>query len=91
MRLRPGRPPGPTAGRGPRPWDPRRLGWEERRILDHVAANPDKPRWMIAEHFGISLSHLSIIACSPEGVKYLASAASSPGSPRARRDPLEDV
>src|SRR5690242_11401071 len=53
-RNRAGRPPGPAIGRGARPWDPTRLGVEDQLILDFVAANPDMPRWLVAEKFAIS-------------------------------------
>jgi hypothetical protein len=91
MKLRPGRPPGPSAGRGPRPWDPISLGFREQRILDYIATNPDEPRWMVAQRFAISLSRLSIITCSPAGVQYLATAAPRWGLPGGRPDPLEDL
>lgn len=68
---RPGRPPGPSKDRGKRPWDPVRLTVEEQKILDYVAAHPDEPRWQIAEHFGISPAHLSVLTCSPVGQRHL--------------------
>jgi hypothetical protein len=61
-----GRPPGPTANRGYRPWDHFDLN-----ALYYIAANPDLPRYQIAEALGISLSRLSTISCSPTGVTYL--------------------
>jgi hypothetical protein len=71
----PGRPPGPTAARGRRPWDPSHLGPTDLAALDYVAAHPDEPRWQIAERFGISLSRLSTLTCSPLGQAYLKAAA----------------
>lgn len=76
MKRRPGRPMGPTEGRGKRPWDPRRLRPREALALDHVAANPDEPRWLVARRFGMSLSRLSVLTCSPAGQRYLAEAMS---------------
>lgn len=61
-----GRPPGPTQNRGHRPWDHFDLN-----ALCYIAANPDLPRYRIAEFLGISLSKLSNISCSPRGVAYL--------------------
>jgi len=62
-----GRPTGPTQNRGRRPWD----HYDSHAIMT-VFTNPDLPRWVIAEHLGMSLSKLSTITCSPEGVAMLA-------------------
>jgi hypothetical protein len=80
MKCRLGRPTGPSAGRGERPWDPTRIGPWEKQMLDYVIANPDVPRWLIAKLFGVSPSRLSVVTCSPAGQRYLASAKSSSGS-----------
>ena len=66
-----GRPPGPSGGRGLRPWDPRQLTLREYAILRFVAANPDMPKWLIAERFGISPQRLSILSCCPLGQMFL--------------------
>ena len=71
MRRRVGRPPGPSTNCRPRPWDPVQLTFREYAILSFVAANPDMPRWLIAERFGISQSPLSIVTCSALGRWYL--------------------
>jgi hypothetical protein len=60
-------------------------------VLDYVAANPDEPRWMVAQRFEISLSRLSIITCSPAGQQYLAAPSPLWGLPGGRPDPLEDI
>jgi len=78
---RPGRPTGPTPGRQARPWDPRQLRLLECIALDYVATHPDEPRWQIAERFGISLSRLSVLTCSPVGQAYLATAALARAGP----------
>ena len=57
-----GRPTGASRNRGDRPWD----DYDMAAIMT-VAANPDLPRWKIAEHLGMSLSKLSTITCSPKG------------------------
>jgi hypothetical protein len=49
--------------------------------LDYVATHPDEPRWQIAERFGISLSRLSVLTCSPVGQAYLATAALARAGP----------
>lgn len=61
-----GRPPGPSHGRGKRPWDA--VDW---RALLTVAANPDMERYRIAEYLGMSSPKLSNITCSPEGCAAL--------------------
>ncbi len=61
-----GRPPGPSAGRGARPWDA-----YAQRAINVVAANLDVPRYVIAERLGLSGSQLSNITCSPRGVAEL--------------------
>lgn len=61
-----GRPTGPSENRGKRPWDK----YNEVAIRT-VFENPDIPRWIIAENLGMSLSALSTITCSPEGVAML--------------------
>lgn len=65
-RPRLGRPTGPTKNRGSRPWDK----YDAHAILT-VFANQDLPRWVIAEGLGMSLSKLSTITCSPQGVAML--------------------
>jgi hypothetical protein len=70
-KRRPGRPPGPAPGRRWRPWDPRQLSFREFAILRHLAANPDLPRWRIAEQFGVSPARLSVLTCCPIGQAYL--------------------
>jgi len=66
-----GRPPGPSAGRGLRPWDPLQLTLHEYASLRYVAANPDMPKWLIAERFGMRPQRLSIITCCPLGQTFL--------------------
>jgi hypothetical protein len=66
-----GRPPGPSVGRRLRPWDPRQLTLHEYSILRFVAANPDMPKWLIAERFDMSPQRLSIISCCPLGQTFL--------------------
>lgn len=65
-RPRLGRPTGPTKDRGSRPWDQ----FDAHAILT-VFANKDLPRWIIADRLGMTLSKLSTITCSPEGVAML--------------------
>ena len=62
---------GTLRGRGLRPWDPRQLTLREYAILRFVATNPDMPKWLIAERFGISPQRLSILTCCPLGQMYL--------------------
>lgn len=71
LERRKGRPPGPSRGRGDRPWDPLYLCPRDKRALLHIAANPSMPRFKIAVHIGISPSKLSNISCSPLGVRFL--------------------
>ena len=71
VRRRVGRPPGPSAGRGPRPWDPRRITFLEYAILSFVADNPNMPQWLIAQRFGISPARLSTLTCCALGRRYL--------------------
>lgn len=66
-----GRPPGPSLNRRARPWDPKKLTETDERALRFVAANPGWPRWIIAEHMGMSPSHLSVICCCDLGREYL--------------------
>jgi hypothetical protein len=47
------------------------LSPKELAILQFVAANPDMPRWKIAEHFDISGSRLSVLTCCRLGKAYL--------------------
>ena len=61
--------------RGRRPWDPTS---PDMRALLYVAANPDMERYKIAEALGMSLSKLSTITCSPEGVAMLEYLARNP-------------
>jgi hypothetical protein len=71
VRRRLGRPPGPSANRGPRPWDPIRMTFREYAILCFVADNPYMPQWLIAKRFGISPARLSTLTCCPLGQRYL--------------------
>ena len=66
-----GRPPGPSANRGARPWDPRRITFREYAILSFVADNPNMPQWLIAQRFGISPARLSALTCCALGQRYL--------------------
>ncbi len=70
-RRRPGRPAGPSQGRGRRPWDPLQLSFNEFAILRYVADHPELPRWRIAEHFSISPARLSVLTCCPLGQAFL--------------------
>ena len=81
-RRRPGRPTGPSPSRGPRPWDPYYLRQREVLALDYIAEHPDEPRWLIAQRFGMSLSRLSVISCSPLGQAYLAARGLPPNQPK---------
>jgi len=72
----PGRPPGATEDRVPRPWDPTQLKQKNVRILLHIAANPDMKRIDIAEYLGISNSHLSTLTCCDAGRAFLETANS---------------
>ena len=47
------------------------LTLSEYAILRFVAADPDMPKWLIAERFGISPQRLSIISCCPLGQSFL--------------------
>jgi len=72
MRNRLGRPVGPSPNRSKRPWDPPYMQTKVKLALLTVAANPDLPRWLIADHLDISGSKLSTITCSKLGVAALA-------------------
>ncbi len=74
----PGRPTGPSPARGKRPWDPHVLRPRDRIALLYVAANPHVERWRIAEHLGISQSHLSILTCCELGRQRLQAYAAAP-------------
>jgi hypothetical protein len=43
----------------------------EDAALRFVAGNPDIPRWIVAERFGIGTQRLSNLACCPLGQRYL--------------------
>lgn len=79
-----GRPPGPSADRGPRPWDESNF-----EVLKFVAANLDLPRWKIAAALGMSSSRLSNITCSPMGTSILERLNGMKGQLDAYRLPLD--
>ena len=48
------------------------MGTKEHLALLLVAANPDLPRWVLAEIADMSPSRLSIISCCALGQQYLS-------------------
>ena len=70
-RRRRGRPPGPAAGRTPRPWDPVSLSPRDRAILMAVHRSPGTPRWRIAQECGVTPAALSRLTCSAVGQAFL--------------------
>src|SRR5688572_22716570 len=66
-----GRPPGPAAGRTPRPWYPVSLSLRDRAILVAVHRSPGTPRWRIAQECGIILTALLRLMYSAIGQAFL--------------------
>ena len=77
MPNRPGRPAGPTEGRGLRPYDPRWSTPKRRRIIQAVheyrreLERGDLNLCDLARMIGTSLSYLSIVKNSPWGQRQL--------------------
>lgn len=61
-----GRPPGPSKGRGHKPWDRKNL-----IALLTVAANQDIYLYEIAKYLGMNSHAISLICCPPRASKFL--------------------
>jgi hypothetical protein len=86
-----GRPPGPAAGRMPRPWDPVSLSPRDRAILMAVHRSPGAPRWRIAQECGISTATLSRLTCSAVGQAFLEGLRATDMSGEAPPPPAPEV